>query len=136
MERSGEHTVLSVTLTGGILHSKTYGQTEFEKGRTKGTYLHSITRITTPYDKWLVEAAKQTQLGAMVYPSIQRAVGGIGDFLDPLADRHWRDWVPVKELRATLPIVQNGLKELGWVCDWIDNPEAAYFDETVRRPAP
>ena len=89
-----------------------------------------------PYDKWLVEAAKQTQLGAMVYPSIQRAVGGIREFLDPPADRHWRDWVPVKELRATLPIVQSGLKELGWICDWIDNPEAAYFDETVRRPAP
>ena len=89
-----------------------------------------------PYDKWLVEAAKQTQLGAMVYPSIQRAVGGIRELLDPPADRHWRDWVPVKELRATLPIVQSGLKELGWICDWIDNPEAAYFEETVRRPAP
>ena len=88
------------------------------------------------YDKWLVEAAKQTQLGAMVYPSIQRAVDGIGDFLNPSADRHWRDWVPVKELRATLPIVQNGLKELGWACDWIDNPETTYFEETVRRPSP
>ena len=89
-----------------------------------------------PYDKWVVEAAKQTQLGAMVYPSIQRAIDGIGDFLDPPADRNWRDWTPVKELRGTLPIVQNGLKELGWVGDWIDDPNAAYFDETVRRPAP
>ena len=89
-----------------------------------------------PYSKWLVQAAKRTQLGAMVYPSIQRAVGGIGDFLDSPADRHWRDWVPVKELRATLPIVQSGLKELGWGCDWIDNPERVYFEETVKRPEP
>ena len=89
-----------------------------------------------PYSKWLVEAAKQTQLGAMVYPSIQRAVDGIGEFLNPPADRHWRDWVPVRELRATLPIVQRKLKELGWGCDWIDNPERVYFEETVRRPAP
>ena len=89
-----------------------------------------------PYNKWVVEAAKQTRLGAMVYPSIQRAVGGIGDFLDLPSDRNWRDWVPVKELRGTLPIVQNGLKELGWVGDWIDDPNAAYFDETIRRPAP
>ena len=89
-----------------------------------------------PYSKWLVEAAKQTQLGAIVYPSIQRAVGGIREFLNPPADRHWRDWVPVKELRATLPIVQNELKGLGWGCDWIDNPERVYFEETVRRPEP
>lgn len=88
------------------------------------------------YDKWLVEAAKRTQLGAIVYPSIQRAVHGIGDFLNPPADRHWRDWVPVKELRATLPIVQSELKELGWRCDWVDNPERVYFEETVRRPEP
>ena len=89
-----------------------------------------------PYEKWVVEAAKQTQLGVMVYPSIQRAVDGIGDFLDPPADRNWRDWTPVKELRGTLPIVQSRLKELGWGGDWIDDPNAAYFDETARRPAP
>ncbi len=89
-----------------------------------------------PYSKWLVAAAKQTQLGAMVYPSIQRAVGSIEEFINPPIDRHWRDWLPVKELRATLPIVQNGLKELGWVCDWIDNPERVYFEETVKRPEP
>ena len=103
---------------------------------TSAKYAALPTDSPFPYDKWLVEAAKQTQLGAMVYPSIQRAVGGIREFLDPPADRHWRDWVPVKELRATLPIVQSGLKELGWIYDWIDNPEAAYFEETVRRPAP
>ena len=89
-----------------------------------------------PYEKWVVEAAKQTQLGAMVYPSIQRAIDGIGDFLDPPTDCNWRDWTPVKELRGTLPIVQSGLKEFGWGGDWIDDPNAAYFDETVRRPAP
>ena len=89
-----------------------------------------------PYEKWLVEAAKQTRLGAMIYPSIQRAVAGIGDFLDRPTDRNWRDWVPVKELRATLPIVQNGLKELDWVCDWVDDPNGVYFDETARRSAP
>ena len=89
-----------------------------------------------PYEKWVVEAAKQTRLGAMVYPSIQRAVNGIGDFLDPPADQNWREWAPVKELRGTLPIVQSGLKELGWIDDWIDDPNAAYFDETARRPAP
>ena len=70
-----------------------------------------------PYDKWVVEAAKQTQLGEMVYPSIQRAVDGIEDFLDPPSDRNWRDWTPVKALRGTLPIVQSGLKELGWRLD-------------------
>ena len=89
-----------------------------------------------PYEKWVVEAAKQTRLGVKVYPSIQRAVDGIGDFLDPPANRNWRDWTPVKELRGTLPMVQNGLKELGWVCDWVDDPNSAYFDETIRRPAP
>ncbi len=89
-----------------------------------------------PYSKWLVEAAKQTRLGAMVYPSIQLAVGGIEDFLNSPTDRHWRDWVPVKELRATLPIVQSKLKQLGWGCNWIDNPERVYFEETVKRPAP
>ena len=89
-----------------------------------------------PYSKWLVEGAKRTKLGAMVYPSIQRAVEGIREFLDPPVGRHWRDWSPVKELRATLPIVQSGLKELGWTCDWIDNPERVYFEETVRRPEP
>ena len=40
-----------------------------------------------PYEKWVVEAAKQTRLGTMVYPSIQRAVSGIGDFLDLPSDR-------------------------------------------------
>ena len=89
-----------------------------------------------PYSKWLVAAAKQTQLGAMVYPSIQRAVGGIEEFINPPTDRHWRNWLPVKELRATLPIVQNGLKELGWVDNWINNPERVYFEETVKRPEP
>lgn len=89
-----------------------------------------------PYEKWVVEAAKQTQLGAMVYPSIQRTVSGIGDFLNPPPDRNWRDWTPVKELRGTLPIVQSGLRELGWVGDWVDAPNAAYFDETARRAAP
>ena len=89
-----------------------------------------------PYDKWLVEAAKRTQVGAMVYPSIQRAINGIGELLNPPANRNWRDWTPVKELLATLPIIQKGLKELGWVYDWIDDPYAAYFEETVRRPAP
>ncbi len=89
-----------------------------------------------PYDKWLVEAAKQTQVGALVYPSIQRAANGIGELLNPPTDRNWRDWTPVKELQATLQIVQNGLKELGWIEDWIDDPYAAYFEETVRRPAP
>lgn len=89
-----------------------------------------------PYSKWLVEAAKRTQLGAMVYPSIQRAVAGVGEFLNPPMDRHWRDWMPVKELRATLPVVQSRLKELGWNCDWIDNPERVYFEETIRRHAP
>ena len=89
-----------------------------------------------PYSKGLVEAAKQTRLGTVVYPSIQRAVDGIGEFLNPPAERHWRDWLPVRELRATLPVVQHNLKELGWVCDWIDNPNAVYFEETIRRPAP
>ena len=89
-----------------------------------------------PYNKWLVEAAKKTQLGTIVYPAIQRAVDGIGEFLNPPTDRHWRDWLPVKELRATLPIVQSKLKELGWGCDWVDNPNAAYFEETVTRSAP
>ena len=89
-----------------------------------------------PYEKWVVEAAKRTRLGATVYPSIQRAIEGIGDFLDPPTDCNWRDWTPVKELRGTLPIVQSGLKELGWNGDWIDDPNAAYFDETVRRSAP
>ena len=84
---------------------------------------------------WLKEP-KRTQLGAMVYPSIQRAVEGIREFLNPPVGRHWRDWGPVKELRATLPIVQSGLKELGWIDDWIDNPERVYFEETVRRPEP
>ena len=89
-----------------------------------------------PYEKWVVEAAKRTQLGEMVYPSIQRAVAGINDFLNPATNCNWRDWAPVKELRGTLPIVQNGLKELGWRCDWVDDPNAVYFDETVRRPSP
>jgi hypothetical protein len=89
-----------------------------------------------PYSKWLVEAAKRTQLGAMVYPLIQRAVEGIREFLNPPTDRHWRDWMTVKELRATLPIVQSRLKELGWGCDWIDSPNAAYFEETAKRPEP
>ena len=89
-----------------------------------------------PYSKWLVEAARFTQLGKMVYPSIQRAVGSIEEFLNPPTDRNWREWVPVKELRATLPIVQSRLKELGWGRDWIDNPERVYFEETVKRPEP
>ena len=88
-----------------------------------------------PYEKWLIEAAKQTRLGEVVYPSIQRAIVGVGELLNPPADRHWRD-LPVKELRDTLPVVQSRLKELGWGCDWIDNPERVYFEETVRRPAP
>jgi hypothetical protein len=46
------------------------------------------------------------------------------------------EWVTVKELRATLPIVQSRLKELGWGCDWIDSPNAAYFEETAKRPEP
>ena len=65
----------------------------------------------------VVEAAKQTQLGTMVYPLIQRTIDGIGDFLNAPADRNWRDWIPVKELQGTLPIVQSGLKELGWRLD-------------------
>ncbi|MDE0635551.1 MAG: nucleotidyltransferase domain-containing protein [Candidatus Poribacteria bacterium] len=89
-----------------------------------------------PYEKWLVEVAKQTRLGAMVYPMIQRAVSGLGVFLEPPSYSNWRDWAPVKELRGTLPIVQRGLKEIGWTCDWIDDPNGAYFDETARRPAP
>lgn len=89
-----------------------------------------------PYDKWLTDAARQTQLGVMVYPSIQRAVGGIGEMVNPPPDRGWREWTPVKELRGTRPIVQSGLKELGWRGDWIDSSWDAYYDETVMRGAP
>ncbi len=95
-----------------------------------------VERQPFPYDKWLFEAAKQTQLGTLVHPSIQRAIAGIGDFIKQPTERHWRDWVPLKELRATLPIVQRGLKELGWDCDWVAEPNAAYFNTTVQRPAP
>lgn len=88
-----------------------------------------------PYVKWSFEVAKKTHLGTKLYPFINRAVSGIDEFLNPPKEKHFRELVPLKELRATMDIVQSGLKDLGWRCDWIDNPWEAVA-ETLRRPMP
>jgi|GEM_PF-821729 len=86
-----------------------------------------------PYTKWLVEVAKKTYLGAKVYPFMEKAVLGIEEFVNPPAGKHFRELIPLKELRATEEIVQTGLKELGWHCDWVDNTDEA-VNEALKRP--
>lgn len=78
-----------------------------------------------PYTKWLTEVAKETRMGLHVFPHIQRAILGIDEFNHPPAGRHYRQLVPLKELRETCEIVQCELKELGWRCSWIDDKDEA-----------
>jgi len=88
-----------------------------------------------PYAKWLVKEAQKTYLGQKLYPFMEKAVLGIEEFVHPPAGKHFRELVPLKELRATKKIVQSGLKALGWNCDWIDNTDIA-VEEALKRPVP
>lgn len=88
-----------------------------------------------PYAKWLVEVARRTYLGIRVYPFINKAVFGVEEFVNPPKGKHFRELVPLKELRATEKIVQSGLKDLGWHCDWIDNTDKTVA-EAWRQPTP
>lgn len=88
-----------------------------------------------PYTKWLVEVAKKTHLGARVYPFVKEAVLGIEEFVNPPSGKHFRELIPLKELRATEQIVQSSLKDLGWRCDWIDDTDKA-IAEALNHPAP
>jgi hypothetical protein len=82
-------------------------------------------RMPFPYSKWLTEVAKETQLGSMIFPNIDRAIKGIEEFTNPHAGKHYRELIPLKELRDTLEIVKFGLHEMGWKSSWIDNKEEA-----------
>lgn len=74
-----------------------------------------------PHTKWLVKAAEKTHLGVKLYPFMEKAALGIEEFVSPPAGKHFRELIPLEKLRATKEIVQNGLKDLGWRCDWIDD---------------
>ena len=82
-------------------------------------------RIPFPYMKWLVSVSRETALGRKVFPFVTEAVHGITEFLNPPEDKHFRELIPLKKLRETKDIVRDTLKEIGWTCSWIDNPDDA-----------
>jgi hypothetical protein len=88
-----------------------------------------------PYAKWLVEAARDTSIGAQVCPYVDRAVAAIAELAHPPDDRRFRQWTPIRELRATREVVRDGLVELGWHQDWVIEPEQA-LAEAMGRSAP
>lgn len=84
-----------------------------------------------PYTKWLIPVARNTALGKRVVPFISEAVLGIDEFLHPPKGKHFRELVPLKKLRDTKDIAIETLRELGWKCSWVDNPDEAVA-ETLR----
>lgn len=88
-----------------------------------------------PYDKWLTDYARQTQLGIKVFPFVERAVSEIDRVLRPPASGKWQELMPVKEIGCTWGIVKQGLKDAGWQCSWIENWWEA-LSETFDRPSP
>jgi hypothetical protein len=86
-----------------------------------------------PYPKWVVEAARRTEMGRTVGPMVRAAVGGMAELLDPPRGTPYDDLVPIRELRATREPVASGLRAQGWTNDWIDQPEEAVADYFRRR---
>ena len=78
-----------------------------------------------PYAKWLVTVAHDTTLGRRVHPFMSRAIFGIDEFLHPPQGKHYKELVPLKELRDTKGVVLATLKELGWSCSWLVNTDEA-----------
>jgi hypothetical protein len=86
-----------------------------------------------PYPKWVVEAARRTEMGRTVGPMVRAAVGGMAELLDPPRGTPYDDLVPIRELRATREPVASGLRAQGWTNDWLDQPEEAVADYFRRR---
>lgn len=86
-----------------------------------------------PYPKWVVEAARRTELGEIIYPMVQAAVGGMGELIDPPSGTPYEQLRPIRELRATREPVASGLRRLGWTGGWIDQPAEAVEDYFRRR---
>jgi hypothetical protein len=84
-----------------------------------------------PYAKWLMRVAQDTTLGRRVHPFMSRAIFGIDEFLHPPQGKHYKELVPLKELRDTKDVVLATLKELGWSCSWLVNTDEAVA-ETMR----
>jgi|APSaa5957512622_1039677.scaffolds.fasta_scaffold56362_2 hypothetical protein len=82
-------------------------------------------RTPFPYTKWLVSVSRETVLGRRIFPFVSEAVHGITEFVHPPEGKHFRELIPLKKLRETKEIVRGSLKEIGWTCSWIDNPDDA-----------
>ena len=71
-----------------------------------------------PYGKWLIRAARETQLGRTVVPVLDEIASSLCELVEPPAGVGFREWRPiarVRELRSTIP---KGLQELGWSDSW------------------
>lgn len=86
-----------------------------------------------PYPKWVMEAAKRTELGRTVCPMVRSAVAGMAELVHPLNAAPYDERTPIRELRATRAPVAAGLRALGWTNDWIDRPQEAIEDYFRRR---
>ncbi len=86
-----------------------------------------------PYPKWVVEAARRTDLGNSIYPMVRTAVGAMAELIEPPSGTPYEELQPIRALRATREPVASGLRRLGWTNDWIDQPLEAVEDYFRRR---
>ena len=86
-----------------------------------------------PYAKWLIPVSRRTVLGRKVAPLVSEAIFGIDELLHPPEGKHYRELVPLKNLRQTRDIVRKTLKRLGWRGRWVNVPEAAIAEAMHER---
>lgn len=95
-----------------------------------GNILESLCKISCyaeqypiPYEKWLFKVAKNTTIIKKILPLISEAVLNIEEIIKRPKEKHFREWIPVKNLRGAKNIIVESLLEIGWKGKWVRNPE-------------
>lgn len=71
-----------------------------------------------PYEKWIVEAARDTRLGDVVVPILEEVVATIGELVSPPPGVDFREWTPIAKIRALRSVFSDRLPGLGWQEPW------------------
>lgn len=88
-----------------------------------------------PYTKWLARAARETRVGARVWPHVESALAALES--SPLLPEGVRapDWPPRRELMGGFRAALDALPALGWGATWIEDPWQA-AGAYLSRPVP
>jgi hypothetical protein len=86
-----------------------------------------------PYNKWLVRGARDTKLGADLFPLIERVAKGTREFFD--LQENETEFESVEVLLSANNVVKKGLVDLGWDPSWVNDMVRLSMAE-AQKPQP